>query len=170
MDRAELKDCRRQVSMIRLANSTVFIAFTLSVVNSGLSLARDGSEGVEFFESKVRPVLATHCLSCHGPKSQKGGLRLDSREAMLRGGESGPVVVEGDPASSLIVDAVAYAAEPKMPPKGKLPADAIDDIKTWIKNGAAWPEASPTTQEQERAPKTKSWAFEPIRSPAYPLA
>jgi hypothetical protein len=154
--------------MIKIASSSAFIVFTLSVVNAGLCLAKDGSEGVEFFESKVRPVLATHCISCHGPKSQKGGLRLDSREAMLRGGESGPVVVEGDPESSLIVEAVAYAAEPKMPPKGKLPTEAIDDIKAWVRSGAVWPEASPTTPEQERAPKTKSWAFQPIRNPAYP--
>jgi hypothetical protein len=155
--------------MIRICSISLLVLLTLSVVDVRTCEAADGSEGIEFFESRVRPVLAMHCLSCHGAKAQKGGLRLDSREAMLRGGESGPVVVEGDPESSLIVEAVTHAAEPKMPPKGKLPAEAIDDIKAWVKAGAVWPEASPTTPEQEKAPKAKSWAFQPIGNPGLPL-
>ena len=143
--------------------------FTLSVVTLGTGKAWGQADSVEFFESKVRPVLATHCISCHGPKAQKGGLRLDSREALLRGGESGPVIVEGDPESSLLIDAVAHTADPKMPPRGKLAASVLDDLKNWVKQGAPWPESSPTTQEQEKAPTARSWAFRPVANPSYPL-
>ena len=88
---------------------------------------------------------------------------------MLRGGESGPVIVEGDPESSLLIDAVGHEAEPKMPPKGKLPADVLDDLKAWVKDGASWPESSPTTPEQEKSPTGRSWAFRPVANPSYPL-
>jgi hypothetical protein len=155
---------------MRIARGVRLGFFTLSVValNSGRIHAQ--ADGIEFFESKVRPVFAAHCLSCHGPKAKKGGLRLDSREALLRGGESGPVIVEGDPESSLLIDAVGHAGDaPKMPPKGKLPADVLDDLKAWVKDGAPWPEASPTTQEQEKSPTARPWAFRPVANPPYPL-
>src|SRR5262245_39087243 len=76
---------------------------------------------VEFFESKVRPVLAEHWFRCHGPEKQKRGLRLDSREAMLKGSESGPVIVPGQPDKSLLVEAITQKGDLKMPPDEKLP-------------------------------------------------
>ncbi len=154
---------------MRICRRQLVTAFTLSVVTFGSGSVFGQADGIEFFESRIRPALATHCIACHGPKAQKGGLRLDSREALLRGGESGPVIVEGDPESSLLVDAVAYEAEPKMPPKGRLQADVLDDLKEWVKLGAPWPEDSPTTQEQEKAPSARSWAFRPLANPPYPL-
>ena len=63
------------------------------------------SQALEFFESKVRPVLAERCFRCHGPEKQKGGLRLDSREGMLKGSTSGPVIVPGQPEKSLVIEA-----------------------------------------------------------------
>ena len=76
-----------------------------------------------FFELKVRPVLAGTCVKCHGEKKASGGLRLDSREAMLAGGESGPAVVPGDPEGSPLVRAVRHADDTlKMPPNRPLPA------------------------------------------------
>src|SRR5437868_4769259 len=73
----------------------------------------------EFFEKSVRPVLATHCLECHGSRKQKGGLRLDSRTSVLAGGDSGPAIVPGKPEKSLLITAVHYDDEsPRMPPKG----------------------------------------------------
>src|SRR4051812_39275346 len=74
---------------------------------------------VEFFEKHVRPVLVEKCVSCHGPKTQRGGLRLDSRQAALQGGDSGPALVPGQPEKSLIVSAVRRAGDVKMPPKDK---------------------------------------------------
>src|SRR5690348_3268638 len=72
------------------------------------------------FEKKVRPVLAGKCVVCHGPDRQKGGLRVDSRAALLAGGDRGPAVVPGRPADSLLVRAIAHDGELKMPPKAKL--------------------------------------------------
>src|SRR5215218_5402129 len=75
----------------------------------------------EFFEKNVRPLLVEHCQSCHGPDKQKGGLRLDSRAALLSGGESGPAVVAGEPDKSRLVKAIGYADSAlQMPPKAKL--------------------------------------------------
>src|SRR5437667_5806636 len=85
-----------------------------------LSAPAPNREGEEFFEAKVRPLLATSCASCHGPAQQMGGLRLDSRAALLKGGTRGPAVVVGDPARSLLVQAVHHDGALKMPPAGPL--------------------------------------------------
>src|SRR5438094_7666164 len=96
--------------------------------------------GAESFEKSVRPVLSANCFMCHGPEKQKGNLRLDSRTGMLSGGDSGPAIVPGHPEESLLVKAVHYGDEPRMPPKGKLSADAIAALTTSIRQGAIWPE------------------------------
>ncbi len=86
-----------------------------------------------FFEAKIRPVLVTHCAKCHSSTSAKvkGGLRLDSREALRLGGDSGPVIVPGNPSESLLVRAVQYHDdEPQMPPKGKHPDAVHGDLKS----------------------------------------
>src|SRR3954447_23521710 len=81
-----------------------------------------GDDRAEFFEAKVRPVLETRCVSCHGPDKQKAGLRLDTPDGMKKGGESGPVVTPGKPEASRLVEAVTYHDDTlQMPPKGKLP-------------------------------------------------
>ena len=96
----------------------------------------------EFFESKVRPVLAENCFSCHGPDKQKGGLRLDSRAALLKGAGGEPVVVPGEPDKSPLIKAIRHDGDIKMPPKAKLPAPAIDALTAWVKMGVPWPEAA----------------------------
>src|SRR4051794_22971773 len=78
----------------------------------------------DFFERRVRPVLVDHCLACHGPKVAKGGLRLDSREGLMAGAESGPVVTPGEPEESPLVAAVRRAGPLKMPPKTALASAA----------------------------------------------
>src|SRR5215210_6811610 len=83
---------------------------------------------IDFFEKRVRPVLVENCVACHGSKKQNGGLRLDSRKALLEGGDNGPVVVPGQPDKSPLVAALSHAGQVKMPPKGKLPADAIEAL------------------------------------------
>src|SRR6516162_2280546 len=97
----------------------------------------------EFFETKIRPVLHEHCLPCHGgdaKKAPKGGLRLTGRDAILKGGDSGPAVVAGEPGKSRLIEAVGYVnPDLQMPPKGKLPASAIADLTAWVKAGAVWP-------------------------------
>src|SRR6266542_6099196 len=89
----------------------------------------------DFFEAKIRPVLANQCYSCH-TDSHLGDLRLDSREAMLKGGKRGPALVPGDPDKSLLVSAVKQAdANLKMPMGGKLKDSEIEDIVAWVKAG-----------------------------------
>ena len=131
------------------------------------SVASPGPGDDEFFERRVRPILATHCISCHGPKMQKGGLRLDAEEGFLRGGTSGPVVVEGDAETSLFIEAVEFDSDPKMPPKGKLPANVIDDLKQWVKTGAEWPESEPPPKGPG-ASGGRSWALRPVADPPRP--
>src|SRR5215208_2374473 len=90
--------------------------------------AASGAAGVEFFEKKVRPVLVEHCYSCHSAqaKKQRGGLALDTREGLLKGGDRGPAVVPGKPDESLLIRAVRHADKAlQMPPKGQLPASAV---------------------------------------------
>ena len=100
-------------------------------------------QSIEFFESKVRPILADHCLKCHGDKKQSAGLRLDSREGTLKGGDSGPAVVTAKPDESLLVQAVARThAELKMPPAGKLAEPSIAVLRQWVAEGAPWPAAN----------------------------
>ena len=129
-------------------------------------------ERLEFFESRVRPVLSTHCFECHGHKA-KGGLKLDSREAILNGGDSGAAVVPGKPKESLLLTAVRHIeADLTMPPKKKLPNRVINDLKRWIREGAVWGEGksigfatSEITDEQRN-----HWSFRPVKTPLVPDA
>jgi hypothetical protein len=125
---------------------------------------------VEFFERNVRPVLVERCLSCHGPDKQKGGLRLDTREAVLMGGDGGPVVVPGKPKDSRLVAAVRQTGELKMPPSGKLPDREAAILEKWVAIGAPWPEkvrlAPPDAIARAAA---NHWAFKPVVRPAVPV-
>ena len=96
------------------------------------------SEQRRLYEAEVKPILTQHCLKCHGagPKI-RGGFRLDSREAVLRGGELGPAATPGDPSSSLLIKAINYV-ELEMPPAGKLPAREIEILTRWVKEGLPW--------------------------------
>jgi mono/diheme cytochrome c family protein len=136
--------------------------------------ARPAAAQVEFFEKAVRPVLS-QCFSCHGPQKQKAGLRLDSRAAMLAGGDSGPAVVPGKPNESLFIKAIRYHDEPRMPPKGKLTADQVAALTTWVEQGAVWPDAATpvrpatTTHTFQISPKDRAfWSFQPVADPPLP--
>ncbi|TMQ29470.1 MAG: hypothetical protein E6K70_25620, partial [Planctomycetota bacterium] len=123
----------------------------------------------EFFEARVRPVLARHCFECHGPKKQKSGLRLDSLSALLRGGDTGPVVIAGDPAKTILVQAIRQEGALKMPPKGKLPPQAVAALTSWVKMGMPWPEektaaASGTAGDVQK----EHWAFQAVKMPSVP--
>jgi hypothetical protein len=126
---------------------------------------------MESTESAVRPVLVENCYRCHGPKKQQGGLRLDSRRAILAGGDSGPAVVPGDPAKSLLVQAVRQSGERKMPPKGKLKAEAVEALAAWVQMGAPWPghEAAGNRQgDHFRETLRMHWALQPLGQPVVP--
>ncbi len=126
-----------------------------------------------FFESKIRPLLVDHCHSCHSVKAnkKKGGLLLDSREALVAGGDTGPAIAPGKAAESLLLKAVSYLdPDLEMPPKERLSAAQVTDLTTWITAGAAWPqEAAPkatggNTHEGPVALDPKvHWAWSPVR-------
>src|SRR5215470_19682711 len=94
--------------------------------------AAGAASSPEFFETRIRPVLAANCYDCH-TEEHFGGLRVDSREALLKDGRSGPAIVPGDPDKSLLVQAVRQSGALKMPKGGKLTADEIDALAAWVK-------------------------------------
>jgi hypothetical protein len=88
------------------------------------------------FARDVAPVLARWCVHCHGPRAQGGGLRLDGYPALMRGGDSGPPVIAGDAASSLLMAKVERRDRPPMPPRRALPAPLVARLRAWIQAGA----------------------------------
>jgi len=142
-------------------------------VKGGPVSAEDG----EFFEARVRPILAERCLKCHGPEKQSSGLRLDSRAAVLKGGDSGPAVIPGKPAESLLVQAVDHQhGELKMPPKGQLPEPAVAMLRQWVALGVPWTNESTSAKRTAAGSRSVSegstskthWAFQPVGHPAPP--
>ena len=130
-------------------------------------------EAIKFFESKVRPVLVARCLKCHGAAQQKGQLRLDSREAVLKGGEGGEVVVSGKPSESRLVEAINRTGL-EMPPDAPLKENEISVLTEWVRRGLPWPTVGGKSRALEPSGQriTESdkqyWAFQPIRDPAVP--
>ncbi len=125
------------------------------------------AQDAEFFEKHVRPVLAEKCFSCHGPKKQMAGLRLDSAEGVRKGSDQGSVVEPGQPEKSPLIRAVRQDGDLKMPPKGKLPAEAVEALTTWVKSGAHWP--ADTKAGTANADARRHWAFQPVMNPTLPL-
>ena len=132
------------------------------------------AQDADFFERRVRPVLANNCYACHSAsaKTPFAGLRLDSRELVLRGGDHGPAIIPGDPARSRLIQAVRHVGL-RMPPSGKLKPEEIEALETWISAGAAWPTAKgPTAKavpmEHAEAGRRGAdhWAWQPVRAPA----
>ena len=129
---------------------------------------------VESFEKRVRPLLANRCWQCHGAKKQQAGLRLDSAEAVAKGGDSGPVVRPGDAAGSRLIQAVRHDGELKMPPQKRLRESEIATLIEWVDQGAGWPTSPRPTGADGAGLFSQSqksyWAFQPIRSPQPPVA
>ena len=138
--------------------ASMMIGLCLAPCASGSGEAADE----EFFETRVRPVLAGTCVKCHGADKVSGGLRLDSREAMLEGGDSGPAIEPGDPGGSLLIEAIRQE-EPllRMPPgDDPLPRQTIADLVSWVEGGARWPEAVEAAGPLDA---DAHWAFGPLR-------
>ena len=145
--------------------------------------AAPDARAVEFFETRIRPLLAEQCYSCHGKQNRKGGLRLDSAAALLKGGDTGPAVVPGSAEKSLLIHAVSYTRDHlKMPPQGRLKPQQIADLTAWVKLGAPWPserlkdEGGAMKGRKSPAhpsslilhPSAKHWAFQAVRRAAPP--
>ena len=146
----------------------------LLTVAAGARADGPDAAAVAFFEKQVRPLLAEHCHACHSAKANKarGGLTLDSREALLKGGETGPAVVPGQPEKSLLVTAV-HGKRPdlQMPPKGKLRPAQVAVFEKWVRDGAVYPggatAAAPPNPTSSEA--RQFWSFQPLRRHPVPV-
>ena len=155
------------------SNVAVLSVVAALVVGVGLGAQPAGPspEQVEFFETEIRPLLAEQCFQCHGAALETpfGGLRLDSRDGLLSGGDSGPAVVPGDPAASPLVQRV-QGRPVLMPPTGALDPSAVESLIAWVEMGAPWPEAvaaaagTPDPSEPFDLDKRRRehWAWQPV--------
>ncbi|HEY7290092.1 MAG TPA: PSD1 and planctomycete cytochrome C domain-containing protein [Vicinamibacterales bacterium] len=155
------------------------LALTVGIVAEARQSAQPAAaaSAPEFFETTIRPILAGNCYDCHSDE-HFGGLRLDSREGMLKGGRSGPAIVPGDPDKSLLIEAVRQTrATLKMPKGGRLKPEEIDALVEWIRAGAVWP-AARTTTAVAAPPASKPyiitpaqrafWSFQPLAKAPVP--
>jgi hypothetical protein len=167
--------------MTRLALRTIAVAALLAALAPRAGSAEESAtpEQVRFFEARVRPVLAENCHKCHGPDKQKSNLRLDSRAAAIKGGDTGPAVVPGRPEESLLVTAIRHEDDVlKMPPSKKLAPEQVADLTRWVKMGASWPAGDapggPSSARKSALQVTDKdrahWAFQPVRRPPVPSA
>lgn len=149
----------------------------LCLVSSGLLHAEPSADEAshEFFEKEVRPILVARCFECHagGDKEPRGGLRLDSRDALLKGGDTGPAVSLENPSNSLLLSTINYGELYQMPPKSKLPPEEIAVLTKWVERGAPW---SPNVKSAEgtvkpfdiASRKQEHWCWQPIADVAVP--
>ena len=153
-----IQKCSPQVRIAhKILPSLCWLSMTLSFCSTSRC---DDAE--QFFESQIRPLLIDKCIGCHGAEKQSGGLRLDSRDALLKGGDSGTAIVPGDAANSRIVQAVRYDGELQMPPETPL-ADAQKQLVIrWIELGAPWPQQSQPLKSDHQETAGTHWAFQPL--------
>ena len=133
-------------------------------------------EHLDFFEKKIRPVLVERCYECHSAaaKKNKGGLTLDTRDGVLKGGDAGSVVAPGDPEKSKLIEAVRYKnRDLQMPPKSPLSSEQVRDLEQWVKLGAPDPRTEAVAQTGGKRALTveegrQFWAFQPLANPSVP--
>ncbi|MBX3747820.1 MAG: PSD1 domain-containing protein [Verrucomicrobiae bacterium] len=150
-----------------------------AILGVALAPAAAGELGLERFERRIRPALIEHCFDCHSAEAPRvrGGLRVDSLEGLLRGGETGPAIVPGDPERSSLWQALTYEdPDLQMPPKSRLPDEVIEDFRVWLAEGAPWPEGLAGAGGGEAGPagfdlagrREAHWAWHPVRRPEVP--
>lgn len=170
--------------MPRLATRFLFVCLALSfelnpfahwLLKADDSAQDFSANDLEFFEKKVRPILVNRCYECHSAESKlpKGGLRVDSRAALLAGGDTGPAIVPGSASKSLLVDAINYGETYQMPPKSRLPASEVVTLTKWVDRGAPWPKETPRTVQTNdtfdlAARKESHWCWQPIKKNSPP--
>ena len=168
---AAFSNVRVRFGPIRLARLGLIVACSV-LVTFRPRAAEPTSQQLQFFENRVRPVLVQNCYKCHSAQAEKvkGGFLLDSRDGLLRGGDSGPAIVPGDPEHSLLIKAVRYLdPDLQMPPKGpQLPETVIADLVAWIKMGAPAPRAATVASQGQSESSKTHWAWQPLRRPSVP--
>ncbi len=162
------------VRLCRVLTRLGILAFSLSpgFLSADSPTAKQSQAELDFFESKIRPVLIEHCYSCHSAEAEEveGGLLLDTRAGIRRGGESGPTVVPSKPTESLLVSAIRYESF-EMPPEQKLPPNVVKDFEQWIAHGAIDPrDGDAVTRDAgiDLEEGRKFWAFQPPRAQSPP--
>jgi hypothetical protein len=155
-------------------NASINASISVSTVRGEDHRDRD----LAFFEKEVRPVLIQYCYGCHSAEAKiKGGLRLDTREGLIRGGDSGSAIIAGDSEASLLIEAVNYKnRDLQMPPKNPLPPAAVAALKQWIESGAADPRGETvddvSSEVQAKGMSVddgrKFWSFRPVIDPPVP--
>ncbi|HUR20074.1 MAG TPA: PSD1 and planctomycete cytochrome C domain-containing protein [Vicinamibacterales bacterium] len=155
------------------------VLVTAISVRADVQQAAAAAQSADFFEARVRPILAANCYECHAEEA-KGDLRVDSREGLLKGGESGPAIVVGDPDKSLLIQAVRQSdpSAPRMPKnKSKLKPEDIEVLVEWVRAGAVWPASSKSTPAATAAPAKvmeitaahrEFWSVRPLSKPVVP--
>jgi hypothetical protein len=163
-----------------MLNTTRVLVSCLGLIAFPAALHSQSSSGTELFEKEIRPVFAEKCYGCHSSKlkSPMGGLALDAKEGLKRGGDDGPVVAAGDPASSRLIQALNYKdSDLRMPPNGKLPDEKIAAFEKWIAAGAPDPRedsagSATAAQLPKRGMPTETgrqwWAFQPVEPQPQP--
>jgi cytochrome c553 len=153
------------------------VLLTLSYLTPPLVAEELTLQQEQFFEQKVRPVLAEHCWKCHGPTKQESELRLDSAAGMNRGGASGEkLIAAGDPGHSYLLKVVRHEGDVKMPPESKLSGDQISSLADWVSQGAFWPKSSATPSNTLTAAdrvdvhRREHWAYRQVHAPPLPRA
>lgn len=165
--------------MFRIALTTVVTLIAVAASLRADDAAKSfGDADIEFFEKRVRPLLVQRCYECHASTSSKlrGGLMLDSREGVLKGGDTGPAAEAGKPDKSLLVEAIRYDSQQiQMPPAGKLPDAEIAILTEWVQRRLPFPKSTAAVKAQHsvdvEAGKSH-WAFRPLKaiSPSEPPA
>ena len=153
------------LSSIRCSSFAGFVACLALLLPSAYATADDGTD---LFESEVRPLLLKQCIRCHGPKKQEASLRVDSRQALSQGGDSGPAIVRGEPQASLLIKAVRRSGDLEMPPEEKLSDREVKALEHWIKLGAPWPNVPATSADTTADKARQHWAFLPVSKPQVP--
>ncbi len=155
-----------------MKRAVIVLVWVLGLNVSSRLQAQDPSpEQVQVFEAKVRPLLVEHCYKCHSASAEKvrGGLLLDTREGLLQGGDTGPAITPGKPEESLLIEAIRYEDPAnQMPPKGKLPPEAIATLTDWVKQGAPDPRtgiSKPVKKARviDLVAEAQHWAYQPLK-------
>ena len=172
-------------NLVSLAPAVLICLAPAAVILAQAPPVDDNAQGkadpakIEFFEKKIRPLLAANCFKCHGLEESEAGLRLDSQAAILRGGDSGPAIDLKEVGESLLLKAVRHTPDAiaPMPPDNRLKAEEVAALAAWVKMGAPWPQLKRTAPENaaqnDDVPLFSEdekifWSFLPVADPPAP--
>ncbi|MEP7269932.1 MAG: PSD1 and planctomycete cytochrome C domain-containing protein [Acidobacteriota bacterium] len=162
---------RRYLASLKLALCVVIIGLGF-VVQLNVAAQNQSADSSDFFEKKVRPILAANCQSCHNQKARVAELDLTTAEGLARGAETGPVINRANLQESALLKVISYHEKLKMPPGGKLKDEEITTLTEWVRMGAPWPGAGSPLAATPRKPgrelteeEKKFWAFQPMSNP-----